>query len=181
MKKFIKTMIGAALAASIFMSCSNGSSDDSTPAVEYEVIATTTAADQENKTIQAWNRQEDDGDWQNGTNPWNDSITLEKELIVKKGDIFEVTVTIENPSKLYHGICNGLKNEEIEDLLDYEGGYWEDDISSETTPKTVTLKPTANADGTAKYINFELSSPDYYSDNGTATFKNIKIVQKRAK
>jgi hypothetical protein len=179
MKKFIKTMIGAALAASIFMSCSNDSSNSSTPpVVEYVEVATTFAADQVNKTIKAWNRQEADGDWQHGTDPYNDAILLANELTVKKGDKFEVTVTIESPSKLYHGICNGLKNEKTEDLLDYEGGYWSD-ITSETTPITVTLKPTAKADGTAKAINFELPSPT--NSDGKATFKNIKIVQKRAK
>ena len=175
MKKFIKTMVGAALAASIFMSCSNDSSNSSTPpVVEYVEIATTIAADQVNKTIKAWNSQEADGDWQNGTVP---NITLNNELTVKKGDKFEVTVTIENPSKLYHGISNTLKNENFDDLLDYEGGYWED--ISEKTSITVTLKPTAKADGTAKYIYFSLPSPT--NSDGTATFKNIKIVQKRAK
>lgn len=170
MKKFTKIMFGAVLAASLFMSCSNGSSDDSTP-TEYEEIATVTCDDVSSQAVD-WDVWEDDS-YAGGFDTSNYSSALN----LKKGDILYVTMKMTS-SEALKGVMFAIHPTDslYADASDWSG-YWEGIPKNTETEFSFSTKITRDTSSLYGFIQTKCIE----QTSGTISVSDIKIVQKRAK
>lgn len=175
MKKFIKVMFGAVLAVNLFMSCSNGSSDNSTPSVsptEYEEIATVTCINTIHDTDISWSTFEDDS-YAGGVAP----SEFSSKLTLKKDDILYVTMKMTCSEDL-KGVMFAIHptDSPYADASDWNG-YWGGIQANKETEFSITTKITRDVESLRGWIQTKCNK----QTSGKITVSDIKIVQKRAK
>lgn len=139
---------------------------------EYDIISTTTVDDTEEYALLYGHSPERD----TALTSW---LELKKPLSIKKGDRLEVTLTINNGDFAYKAFRDQFHAENVSAVTNWDEGHFKQDISENQT-KTVTLTTTAEVDCNATHISFYFDYVNYKSGI-KASFKDIKIVQKRVK